>query len=223
LARRAFIANVLAAAALAAAAAPVGAASAAACTADYGYAGIVGDTGAAAVTARIGAVGRPLVRWGHVAAWVAMSSGSPGSHAWIQAGLAGFEADQNTLYYEVAREGAAPVYTPLRFGVADGERHDVSIRATTGRDTWRVWVDGVAVSGPIELPGSAAWRPMVMAESWNGGTRVCNEFRFAFADVRVARRLGAPWSVLGGSRHLVDPGYRLVGANAGQLLASTER
>jgi len=191
------------------------------CPQEYGYAGVVGARPAAGVGARLTALDPPLVRWGHVAAWVGLSSGAPGSSSWIQAGLAGFEAGANTLYYEVARAGVSPVYTAVRYDVPAGEAHAVAVREIAGRPgAWRVWVDGAAASPPIALAGSHhAWRPMVMAESWNGGTGACNVFRFALADLRSIGATGGAWRRLTAPR-LVDAGYRLVDSG-GRLLAST--
>jgi hypothetical protein len=191
------------------------------CAQEYGYAGIIGAHSAAGVGARLTALAPPLVRWGHVAAWVGLSSGAPGSASWIQAGFAGFEAGANTLYYEVARAGASPVYTAIRNDVPAGETHAVAVREVTGTPgTWRVWVDGAPASPPISLQGSHhVWRPMVMSESWNGGTGACNVFRFAFADLRSVGTTGGAWRHLTAPR-LVDAGYRLVDSG-GRLLAST--
>lgn len=191
------------------------------CTQEYGYAGVVGARPAAGVGARLTALDPPLVRWGHVAAWVGLSSGAPGSASWIQAGLAGFEAGANTLYYEVARAGASPVYTTIRYDIPPGEAHAVAVREVTGSPgTWRVWVDGTPASPPIVLAGShGVWRPMVMSESWNGGTGACNVFRFAFTNLRSVGTTGGAWKHLTASR-LVDAGYRLVDSG-GRMLAST--
>jgi len=213
--------------AIAAAAYPLGALSAGfssggGCTQEYGYSGVVGAHAAAGVGARLTALDPPVVHWGHVAGWVGLSSDTAGSSSWIQAGLAGFEAGANTLYYEVAHPHAALVYTALRYDVTTGETHDVAVLEMAGHPgIWRVWLDGSPASGPIALAGSHhAWRPMVMAESWNGGTGVCNVFRFAFADVRTVSTLGAAWHRLIAAPQRVDPGYRLVDTG-GRLLAST--
>ena len=198
------------------------AAPAARCAQEYGYAGVVGALPAAGVGARLTALDPPLVHWGHVAAWVGLSNGGPGSASWIQAGFAGFEQGANTLYYEVARAGSSPVYTAIRYDVPAGEAHAVAVREVTGSPgTWRVWVDGAPASPPIALAGSHhAWHPMVMAESWSGSTGACNAFRFAFADVRSVAATGGAWRQLSTAPRLVDAGYRLVDSG-GRLLAST--
>jgi hypothetical protein len=191
------------------------------CTHEFGYAGVVGATPASGVVAQLTALAAPVVRWGHVAAWVGLSSGTVGSGSWIQAGLGGFEQGQTTLYYEVARPGTGAVYTLLRYDVPSGETHEVAVREEAGSPgSWRVWVDGVAVSPAIDLPGShAAWRPMVMTESWNGPGRTCNLFRFALAGMRAESGPGGAWRTLARAPRLLDRGYRLIGTGRG-LVAS---
>ncbi len=191
------------------------------CARELGYAGVVGARPASGVGARLTALDLPVVRWGHVAAWVGLSSGLRGSASWIQAGIAGFEAGADTLYYEVARAGASPLYTAIRYDIPPGETHAVAVREVTGSPgTWRVWVDGRPASPSIVLAGSHnVWRPMVMSESWNGGTGACNVFRFALTDLRSVGTTGGAWRPLTAPR-LVDTGYRLVDSG-GRLLAST--
>jgi hypothetical protein len=196
--------------------------AAASCAREYGYAGVVGGRAASGVRARVTALGAALVRSGHVAAWVGVGSNAGGAGSWIQVGLAGFEGGGYVLYYEVGRSGRAPVYTPLRYGIHSSESHEVAVREVAGAPgRWRVWIDGVPVSPPIALAASHdAWKPMVMAESWNAGTGACNAFRFSFADLRTVASSGGGWTPLAGGPRLVDPGYRLVG-NDVRLLAGS--
>jgi hypothetical protein len=198
-----------------------GAARAGRCTAEYGYAGVVGPRSAAGVSARLTELDTPVVRWGHVAAWVGLSSGGAGS--WIQAGLAGFEEGASTLYYEVGRASATPVYTPLRYDIPSNEPHQVAVLEVPGRPgSWRIWVDGEPASPVIALAGShASWHPMVMAESWNGGTGACNRFRFAFANLRTVAAAGGALLPLGGAPSRVDGGLRLRHAGTGLVASGT--
>ena len=62
---------------------------------------------------------------------------------------------------------------------------------------WRVWLNHRAVSPAIHLPGSHdAWTPIATAESWDGGTGVCNGFLYRFDSVSIARAPGGGWQPL---------------------------
>jgi hypothetical protein len=191
------------------------------CSQARGYAGVVGPSPAAGVAAEVTALATPVVRWGHVAAWVGLSSGVVGSGAWIQAGISGFEQGQTTLYYEVARPSTGPVYHLLAYDVPTDEPHALAVlEEPSAPGSWRVWLDGAAVSPVIDMPGShALWRPMVMAESWNGPESGCNLFRFAFAKMQAEAGSGGAWRTLARAPRLLDRGYRLV-SSGGRLVAS---
>lgn len=208
---------VLAAAALAAGAAGVTGApapAAAGCMKAYSYAGVVGTHASSGVSARLSALAAPDLRWGHVAAWVGVGgagAGPNGADEWLQVGLSGYDSSaSNNLYFEYTRPGTPPTYTQIAANVAVGAPHTVSVLEVARRPGWwRVWVDGRAVSPALRLPGShAAWQPMVVAESWNGGHAVCNTFAYRFDTLRTS--FGGGWSPFTNATRVVDPGYRLV-------------
>ena len=183
------------------------------CPAPYQYAGVVAPAPASGVSARIAPLAAPLVRWGHVAAWVGVGGpgrGPGGSDEWIQAGLSGFEQGQSSIYYEVARPGATPQYTEVAPEAGLGQAHTLAVLEVAGRpDWWRVWVDGAPAGAAVRLPGShGRWEPMAMAESWNGGHGACNDFRYAFRSLRVAAAPGGSWRVLRGS--VIERGDRVL-------------
>ena len=180
--------------------------------ADYSYAGVVDARRAHGIGATLTALSTPHVQSGHVGAWVGVGgvgAGPNGETEWIQVGLSAFPGGGNRLYFEIARPGSAPRYFEVDPDVALGERRRVAVLETRRRRAWwRVWVDGEPVSKPVYLPGShRAWQPMAMAESWNGGTRACNGFRYRFARVATSVRPGGTWRPLDVGYRLEDPGY----------------
>jgi hypothetical protein len=210
----------LAVAALAAGTSPANAGESAVCgRAGYSYAGFASAARAHGVRADVTAVHEPAVANGHVAAWVGVGGvgeGPGGSDSWLQVGVSAVAglADSG-LYYEVVRPGQAPRYAYLG-EVRAGETHDVAVLEVNRRPgTWRVWVDGQARTPPIVLPGSSGrWRPIVTAETWDGGRRVCNRFDFSFGRVRVAAGLGGSWRPFVGGQRFEDPGYRVIARSA---------
>lgn len=191
---------------------------------DYSYAGVVHARRAHGVAATLTALSAPRVEWGHVGAWVGVGgvgAGPNGETEWIQVGLSGFSGGESKLYFEITRPRSAPRYFEIDPHVAVGERHRVSVLETRRRrGWWRVWVDGKPVSRPVYLPGShGAWRPMAMAESWNGGTGVCNGFSYRFARVAVSIRPGGTWRPLDVGYRLEDPGYDVAQAKRATFVA----
>jgi hypothetical protein len=186
------------------------ASSALACTGGpYVYAGVAGSARVAGVGAALVASPQAFsVRSGHVAAWVGVGGpgeGPGGSDEWIQVGFSAMPSlSNNDLYFEVARPGGLPTYSRLRGDVSSGTSVRVAVlEMRSRRDWWRVWVDGSAASGPIHLPAShGRWRPVVTAESWDGGTAVCNDFSYRFDAIRVALKPGGVWVPLSGVTRL---------------------
>lgn len=195
---------VLAALALActAAAAP----AALACTAgSYTYAGLVGPRTVAGVGATVtpSAEGFDVLA-GHVAGWVGVGGpgqGPGGSDEWLQVGLATFPLwNGHDVYYELARPGSPPTYHRVRASVMPGSPVRLAVLEMHGRaNWWRVWVGGAPASPPIYLPASdSRWRPVVTAESWDGGTSSCNAFLYRFAGIDVALQPGGLWTAMAG-------------------------
>jgi hypothetical protein len=173
----------------------------------YVYAGVAGNAQVAGVGAALVAAPEAFsVHSGHVAGWVGVGGpglGPNGSDEWIQVGFSAFPSwNGNDLYYEVARPGGRPTYSLIRQGVAPGTPVRVSVLEMRARHNWwRVWVNGSPASKPIHLPAShGRWRPVVTAESWDGGAAACNDFGYRFGGIRVALRPGGAWVPLKGAQ-----------------------
>jgi hypothetical protein len=209
----------VAAATLAAACAllsPAGVGAATACGADpYSYAGALSTTSRFGVGATITPLGVPALRGGHVAAWVGVGGeglGPRGSTEWLQAGIS-IERDRGVaLYYELALPGRDPRYVMLKGHLRLDRSYRVAVlESRREHGSWRVWVNGAALTEAIKLPGShGAWRPVATTESWNGDVGACNGFAFRFSNVAVAGKPGGSWSPIE-AEALTSPGLRVVG------------
>jgi hypothetical protein len=205
------------------------AASATACIGrPYSYAGLQSASDASGVSAVLSPTSAPAVSDGHIGAWIGVggvNAGPNGVAEWLQTGLAAFTDDRTShLYYEVTVPGSPPAYHEVRATVAPGERHTFAVLEVPGRpSSWRVWVDGKAVSPAISLPGSHdAWAPQAVAENWNGGTGTCNGFAFEFSNLEVQGASGA-WQPFTSDYTFEDPGYRVVRAQPTRFLATSVR
>ena len=158
---------------------------------------------------------RPHLKDGLSAAWVGVggpNEGPGGTDEWIQVGLAAFwPSSANRVYFEVARPGRDPHYTELVSDTTVGARYDVAVLEIASRPGWwRVWLNRAPSSSPIHLPGSSGrWRPSATAETWNGGSPVCNSFAFRFERVEVAAAPGGSWKRLSAGARLQETGYRV--------------
>ena len=185
----------------------------------YSYAGNQASYRGHGVRATITMTRAPSVEAGHVAGWVGVGGpgqGANGEDAWIQAGIASLPGMGPMLYAEITRRGRAPRFLPIEESVAPGQRHEVAVLELADRPgSWRVWVDGHAVTEAVRMRGSSGrWAPIATAESWNGGTAACNSFAFLFERVSVSYGGGGSW------RPFV-PGHRFRdGANVLRDLAS---
>ena len=180
----------------------------------YAYAGHQATSVAHGVRAEIVSLSSPQVGNGHVAGWVGVGgpgSGPDGEDQWLQAGIASLPGTAPMLYVELTRAGSEPAFRPIRFDLRPGERHLIAVLEVSGRPGWwRVRVDGKPVTAPIALPGSSnRWKPIVTAESWDGGSPVCNGFAFRFAQVAVAHRLGGGWQQFVPGERFLDRGLSL--------------
>ena len=190
--------------------------SSTACGADeFAYAGFQADTTAHGVRTTIAPLSVPNVADGHVAGWIGVGGAvaAPGGKAeWLQTGLASF-SPYNTiyLYYEVTIAGHTR-YREIKADVQPGEKHDLAVLEVQGHNSsWRVWVDGNAVSPVIHLPKSHDnWYPQALAENWNGGTGTCNSYAYRFTNVRLAHANGGAWQTLKERSLFEDPGYQVV-------------
>jgi len=188
----------------------------------YAYAGLMASTPARGVFGVLQATELPRVRGGHVAAWVGVGGegyGPGGSTVWLQAGISGFPDGSSELYYEVALPGQKPRYVKIR-AVQAGASIRVAVSSRPSLPGWwDVRVDGTSVSELIYLPGSEqGWEPIATAETWDGGTKLCNSFSFLFDSVRIAS--GSAWAPLKGSV-LQDPGFRVKRSASGFLASSS--
>lgn len=164
----------------------------------YAYAGHESARVASGIRATITALHQPSVNAGHAAGWIGLGgkgAGPNGETMWLQAGIAALPRTPLTIYVEVTRPDRDPVFIPLLSHVEVGEKHRLAVLEMNRRPgVWRVWLDESPVTDPIVLPGShKRWRPIVTAESWNGGVSTCNGFRFRFERVGVAQALGGSW------------------------------
>jgi hypothetical protein len=190
-----------------------GAARAFACgnSGGYSYAGVGAPENAYGVSAVISAL-NPLDSFdvvnGHVAGWVGVGGpgeGPNGSDEWIQVGYAAYPSitgiTGSDIYYEVARPGHYPRYTPVARSVGFGTEAKMTVLEIHCRaNWWRVWVNHKPVSPAIYLPGSHdRWMPIATAESWDGGTGgACNTFLYRFRRVSIAHAPGGGWHQLTG-------------------------
>jgi hypothetical protein len=191
----------------------------------YGYAGHLSSGTAHGVAATVREVTAPQVTAGHVAAWVGVGGvgqGPGGTNEWIQVGLSAFPGSTTKLYYEVAQPNAAPHYTELEADTSTLGSLRLAVLEMAGQpDSWRVWVNGHAVTPPVHLPGSSGrWRPMATAETWHADGSACNHFRFAFTGVKVAAASGGSWRTFVSGRRFLDAGYQLRDRGQGSFEAS---
>jgi len=207
----------------------------------YTYAGLAGGTSVFGVGASITPAPTAFnVVAGHVAGWVGVGGpgeGPNGTDEWIQVGFSAFPLlFTNDVYYEVAQPNGAPTYHRVLADVASGSAMRVAVLEMHGRpDWWRVWVNGAAVSAPIHLAAShGRWRPIVTAESWDGGASSCNDFLYRFDAIRVTRAPGGLWSPLTTTQSIDNANSLVVrrapgafdaagGANGLRSLASVEQ
>ena len=168
------------------------------CRSDYDYAGAQDARPRSGIRARIRAVGQPRVAAGHVAGWLGVGGpgrGPNGTTEWLQAGYSAMFDWPQQIYYEVTLPDKATRYYTIKEALAPGETHLLAVVEVKGkRSTWQVLLDGRAVSPEITLPGSHnRFAPQVLAETWNAGTRKCNDYSYSFRDIRIARALGGSW------------------------------
>src|SRR4051794_8161560 len=176
---------------LAAACASAASADAAGCASTgYSYAGIRAAAPVRGLAATLSAAADPRVTSGHVAGWIGVS----GETGWLQIGIASLPGGRTELYVESRLAGADPVYQPLR-RVGVGAAHRVAV-LEGATDVWTAWLDGRAVSAPLELTGShASWTPEATTETFDGGRTRCNSFAFQFDRLQTAAPNGS-WQPL---------------------------
>lgn len=194
--------------------------------AGYSYAGFQSAHRGHGVRATLTALAKPKVRNGHVAAWVGVGGaglGPNGSDQWLQVGLNAFHGTGSNLYYEVTTGGAPPRYHELDADIAPGRHQRVAVlELAQRRNWWRVWLNGKPVSKPIHLPGSSGrFEPIATAETWDGGTRVCNRFAYRFDGLAVAGARGGGWKRFVQAHRFEDRGYRVTASRSSFVAAAS--
>ena len=103
---------------------------------------------------------------------------------------------QAEIYYEVAAPGKPPTYHTVKAKLSPTEKHLISVlEVGDKKGSWRVWMDGKAVSPVISLPNShGRFAPQAIGETWNAGTTTCNHYGYGFHDVQVATAPGGAWA-----------------------------
>ena len=194
----------------------------------YCYAGLVGSKGPLGISGTLTARSAPVVQAGHVAAWVGVggpNEAPDGTAEWLQVGMnSAHGSTNNHLYYEYARPGIPVTYVQLAANIPVGQSVRVAVLKTaTGRDLWRVWVDGKPVSDPILLPGSEGrLTPVATAENFDGGAPgVVNTFSYSVAGVRVATRAGGVWRPFTGAQLRQDDGVQVIRSAAASFVAGS--
>ena len=194
----------------------------------YCYAGLVGTKGPLGISGTLTARAPAVVQAGHVAAWVGVggpNEAPDGSAEWLQVGMNSAHGSVNNhLYYEYVRPGIPVQYVQLAANVPVGQSVRVAVLKTaTGRDLWRVWVDGKPVSDPISLPGSEGrLTPVATAENFDGGAPgVVNTFSYSVAGIKVATRAGGVWRSFTEGQLRQDDGVQVIrGATASFVAGS---
>jgi hypothetical protein len=200
---------------LAAACASAASADAAGCASTgYRYAGIRAAAPVRGLAATLSAADGPRVTSGHVAGWVGVS----GDAGWLQIGISSLPGGRTELYVESRVADAEPVYQPLRrVGVGSAHRVAVLEGAT---DVWTAWLDGRAVSPPLDLAGShASWVPLATTETFDGGRTRCNSFAFQFERLQTAAPNGA-WQPLARVGRFADRGFQFWTPSVGAFLVA---
>lgn len=178
----------------------------------YAYAGHQAESISHGVRATISTRVSPTVTAGHVAGWIGVGGpgqGPNGETMWLQSGIAAIPGSAPMVYVEITRPGSSPLFISLRTEVEVARSYSLAVLEMSHRpDYWRIWLNNQPVTEPIHLPGSTdLWRPIVTAESWNGGTGACNQFGFRFENVGIATSKGGSWRAFKPGHQFLDRGF----------------
>jgi len=178
----------------------------------YAYAGLFSNLAAGGIKATVTTLAAAQVRNGHVAGWIGVggtNAGPGGAAEWLQTGVQKSAGGDTELYAETTRPGGSPTYQTLVSDVRPGTPYRLEVVELAGQaDVWQVWLDGRPATSPVSLPGSSHFEPMVMSESWNGGTPTCNGFDYRFGNLQIATSPGS-WVGLTNTQTLSDTGYHI--------------
>jgi hypothetical protein len=159
----------------------------------YSYGGVQSGTLVAGIAGTVVPVARPVVRTGHVAAWIGVGGigvGPAASDQWLQIGVNAV-AGGGTAIYEEWKSGRAYRYTEVLSGIRVGEAHRVELVAA-GSGRWQARLDGRPVGPAYPLAGAQLWHGQATAETFAPDAGRCNRFAYRIADV-VELRGGHPW------------------------------
>ena len=172
--------------------------AAAVCKTNYAYAGAQDVTTRSGIRAKVTNVMSPRVAIGHVAGWLGVGGpglGPNGTDEWLQTGYVALENGPQQIYYELTLPRTPTAYHTIKAAVTARETHLLTVLEMKAKpNLWRVWLDNAPVSPPIKLPGSHnRFVPQAIAETWNAGTRQCNDYKYSFTHIQIARSPGGSW------------------------------
>ncbi|HYY32694.1 MAG TPA: polysaccharide lyase [Gaiellaceae bacterium] len=179
------------------------------CRPGYSYAGQITSRPVHGIRAWLSAPLDAQVQNGDVSGWIGIGrTRARGKRGLIRVGLLALPGSSSRLYFERRRSDGSWVRS-LGPAVAPGEAHKVALNELTRRrGHWRVVIDGRPVSRAFRLGGTRYGKyALATAESWSGGTAVCNELNYFFRRVSVKR---SAWNRLRTPRLVQDPGYTVV-------------
>jgi len=178
----------------------------------YAYAGLFSNVAASGIKATVTTLATAHVTNGHVAGWIGVggTNAGPGGQAeWLQMGVETSAGGDTEIYAETTTPGNGPAYQTLVSNVEPGTPYELDVVELAGQpNMWQVWLDGKPAAAAVSLPGSSTFEPMVMSESWNGGTPTCNGFAYHFGNVRIATSPDE-WVALTNTQTLSDTGYQI--------------
>ena len=177
----------------------------------YAYAGLVSNVPAKGIAAVVTTIAAATVPSGRVAGWIGIGSpkAGPGGQAeWLQTGVNTQAGIGSALYAEITQPGRPTRYLTLASAVIPGSSYRLAVVELPGKpDTWHVLVNGKVATGPINLPGSSAFRPMAMGESGKGDSPKCNGYGYRFDQLRIMTN--GSWKALTAGSVLSDLGYKV--------------
>jgi Polysaccharide lyase len=184
----------------------------------YSYAGVLSAKRTAGVSAAITAPVAPTVESGDVSGWVGVGRAAvPGKRGMLRAGLLAGADGQIRLYYEMRR--ATGWVRHLGPAVQAGESHRLRVaRVPNHKKRWKIVIDGHFVNSFRMSDQPRKFRAMATAESWDGGTSVCNRFHYSFGAVRVKKH--GHWHRLASPAVIEDPGYAVVQQPVARFVAA---
>ena len=184
----------------------------------YSYAGVLSAKRTAGVSAVITAPVAPTVESGNVSGWVGVGRAAvPGKRGMLRAGLLAGADGHIRIYYEMRR----PTGWIRHLGpaVQAGESHRLRVaRVPNHKKRWKIVIDGRFVNSFRMSNQPRKFRAMATAESWDGGTSVCNRFHYSFGAVRVKKH--GHWQRLASPAVIEDPGYAVVQQPVARFVAA---